>query len=165
MKKLCRPCIYFVVASLVYGVSTLHPASIKRIQSKEQDPPQAKLTFNKFDKGVEENHDITMVFMNIYQGFISFISEKSKFLEQQSISISTDIFNDVQFKSKMQHQLVNTALTETTAWFISNLQEASNRNGASQFDDHISETMKVSYKYLSMDDDQWDLIGKYFESN
>ena len=107
-----------------------------------------------------------MPLVNLARNLYSFITDRVKVIEGTSISISSDIYQDIQNTNKKQNDEYELIMTETNSW----LEQSKNKlfkksknteiSSDTKLENEISEALALSHQYVSLDDSNWEFLGE-----
>lgn len=145
--------LYLVITLLALSkTSTLYnypPISLSKVEINQE---------RKFNHSEEKSSN--MVFIDMCQELLRFITERTKVIEGHGISFSSEIFNSIQQKAYNQQVEYENLKTESNAYLKKTLDKRPDKKTGSRIESHIADGIELSTKYLSMPDDQWDLLGE-----
>ena len=160
---LCQVIVVLTVAFASVINLPHHSTDLKRSStttgSKEPEPFILPFTFPPFEIDIgNEIKNLSMVLTELCQEVYQSISEKVKIIEGYGISITTELYGNIQQRSQVQQEEYQKTMSATTS--LLRKAATSHRHSGSVYDTEVTDAITFGQQYVEMNEDKWDYLGE-----
>ena len=146
-----------------------HSTDIKRpnaetTSSSSSEPFILPFQFPPFEIDIgNEIKNLTMVLAELCQEVYQTISEKVKIIEGYGISITTELYGNIQQRSQVQQEEYQKTMSATNALLrkaASSHHHSKSSLSSSIYDTEVSDAITFGHQYAEMGEEKWDYLGE-----